>query len=124
MLAIVIPLTVQAKTDPNEVDLEVTNLSKQRLGSCYYKISYRLYNNGPDDIVNEDFWDVGGYDGWTWYIYHENFSLEANQYSPYYYWEGYIPAGFHLYSICTDVYDDVDETNENNNCKVKLWFFY
>ena len=131
MFATMLPFAVQAKTDPNEVDLEIDNLGRTRKGSCLYNFSYRLYNNGPDNIINEDFYDRSYYkSGGNWYyhtdseIHHENFYLNANQYSPYYYWEGYLPSGWHWFSTWTDVFDDVDETNENNNDVLKFWYFY
>ena len=132
MLATILPLTVQAEeeTEP-EVDLDVTNVSVTRISRLYYRFCYRLYNHGPDDIENADFWDAGGYkSGGKWYvhqdswIHHTNFYLEANHYSPTYCWYGYMPGGFRWFCQCTDELKDVDETNEDNNCDVGFWYFF
>jgi hypothetical protein len=134
LLATILPLAVQAGPGPStaDVDLVVKNVSIVRLDEVgLYNTTYRLYNHGPDDIINADFWDASGYKPLLgqWYVHmdslieHNAFYLDANHYSPYYSWEGYWPTGPHWWCVCTDEYDDVDETDDDNNCVVGFKIF-
>ncbi len=126
-IALISPMAAQAL--PNLIVNKA--VAYYRHGFCDYTFRYQLRNNGPDDLVNATFYDAAGfYEGGRWrtepdsIVNHTNYDLGAGDNSEWFYWRSDTPAGFVWWCQCTDEGDDIPEENENDNCLVKLGYFW
>ena len=125
-LVLILPMAAQALPDL------VVNAARiaWRNGPLDYTIKYQLRNIGPDDLEDATFYDAAYYkESGKWYIIpssiiiHVNYDLGASENSEWFYWRSDMPSGWTWWCQCTDIYDDVEEENEENNCKLKLDLF-
>jgi len=114
-------LAISASATP---DLRVSDLWRGYIGTTrHWQVGYTLYNAGPTDIENEAFSDAGFYYWGAWYKIaaseqrHTNFDLDAQTYSSNYFYNWYAPPGIHTLSQWTDIYEEVPDSNYDNNYK-------
>lgn len=133
MLATLLPMTAMTtKADIyRRVNLKVNQASIYwRHGPCDYEFKYQIRNTGPDDMVNEDFYDQAFFkESGEWcpipssIIWHYDYDLGASENSIFYYWRADTPYGWTWWCQCTDEGDDVEEQDETDNCLLKLSLF-
>ena len=109
-------------------DLRVSDLWRGYIGPTrYWQVGYTLYNAGQGNIVNAEFSDAGYYYWGAWYKIsaseqrHYSFNLESQHYSDDFFYNWYAPPGIHLLSQWTDIYQEVSDSNYDNNYKSVLW---
>jgi hypothetical protein len=109
-------------------DLRVTSLWRGYIGETrFWQMGYTMYNAGIENIVNENFTDRGYYYWGDWYGIanssktHNNFYLNAQTYSDNYFYNWNAPPGNHLFQQWVDIYEEVPDSNYNNNYKQDYW---
>ena len=125
IMALLIPTTLATP------DLTVYSVSRSRNAANDYTVSYVLRNCGTSDLVDETFTDQcylyeeGRYNPINQSIItHTDYDLEDDTFSGSFTYRFYPPSGTHAHSQWTDIYDDIDEIDEDNNYNWHLWYWY